>query len=786
MSLARTDFRQPCIRIRTTLNGCYKSGVSDVNVPHTAAQEVPPLKHLSPAIALVVALSAGALSTPAFAAPTAESGPGMTAVAVAPLAIPADSVLLSSGKTGMLSRTETGGTAVHHWTRLSDGDTTVLPAGSYWGSAGTDLVVSQKGAVFTLTDMSGTAGPVVIDTSAFNTTATPYVVDRVVGESLLMTVTVGGAEEFHLVSRGENGRVTDRKLALPDGSRLWFSYSSGPDSVAVSYGEPMANGYYRMRISTVDVATGAINASHSFLPEANHTAIAVTPTHLTWVLRPYGTDPQLQVLSRATGAPVSTTPLIRRETNGLTVHHVGDWVALVKPGGGTANSPHPYTPLTARSLNGAADVALLDHAGSVANSPDGSLLVLGGTLAHGEGLYRIAQDPATGKPTATLLRSFDRPTALAVAKENLPPAGTFDFDRAGGKLKATWALSRSNAWTTLTLTHTVSGRTVKITQGPRDGITVHSLTWDGLYKDGLPAFNGAYTWTMTAAPANGIGPAVERKGSFTLTRAPRPHDFDDNGSPDVLARDRNGNLSSYDIRQIWSLDPYESPYELPIGGGWNVYDRILAAGDLGGTRTGDTVARDKSGVLWLYQGKSGHKAPFAPRTRIGGGWGIYNQLAAGSDVTGDGRPDLLATDKTGVLWLYRSTGNPQSPFATRKKIGGGWGVYNQITATGNLAGADAGDLVARDKAGVLWLYLGKGDGTFAARTRIGGGWNTYDEIIGIGDVDADGRNDLLASNGYMTDETVLYVYRGTGHWKTPFTQRQSNSVEQRAWLGYLF
>ncbi|MFF9147214.1 FG-GAP-like repeat-containing protein [Streptomyces sp. NPDC014861] len=640
--------------------------------------------------------------------------------------------------------------------------------------------------MFTLTDMSGTAGPVVIDTSAFATTASRYTLDRVVGESLLMTATVGGAEEFHLVSRDENGHVKDRKLDLAQGSRPMSSHSSGPDSLAVSYGEPIQNGYYRARLSTVDVDTGAITASHDFLPEAHDTAIAVTPNHLTWVLDPYGRNPRLQVLSRATDTPVATTPLLPRQLNGLTVHQVGDWVALVKPGGGTATSPHPYTPLTARSLNGAADVPLLDHAGSVANSPDGSLLVLGGTLAHGEGLYRIAQNPATGKPTATLLRSFDRPTALAVVKENLPPTGTFDFDRAGGKLKATWALSRSNARTTLTLTHTASGRTVKITQEPRDGITVHALTWDGLYKDGLPAFNGAYTWTMTATPANGIGPSIERKGSFTLTRAPRPHDFDDNGSPDVLARRRDGTLSSYDIRQIWSLGPYESPYELPIGGGWNAYDRILAAGDLGGTRNGDTVARDKSGVLWLYQGRSEHKTPFAPRTRIGSGWGIYDQLAAGSDVTGDGRPDLLATDRTGVLWLYRSTGNPQSPFTARKKIGAGWGVYNQITATGNLAGAGEGDLVARDKAGVLWLYLGKGDGTFAARTRIGGGWNTYDEIIGIGDIDADGRNDLLASTGSIADDTVLYVYRGTGQWKTPLTPRQSNSVEQRAWLGNLF
>ncbi|KQX50066.1 hypothetical protein ASE09_17200 [Streptomyces sp. Root66D1] len=46
-------------------------------------------------------------------------------------------------------------------------------------------------------------------------------------------------------------------------------------------------------------------------------------------------------------------------------------------------------------------------------------------------------------------------------------------------------------------------------------------------------------------------------------------------------------------------------------------------------------------------------------------------------------------------------------------------MYKEVTAVGNVAGAAAGDLVARDSAGVLWLHLGKGDGAFAPRTRFG-------------------------------------------------------------------
>ena len=52
------------------------------------------------------------------------------------------------------------------------------------------------------------------------------------------------------------------------------------------------------------------------------------------------------------------------------------------------------------------------------------------------------------------------------------------------------------------------------------------------------------------------------------------------------------------------------------------------------------MARDSAGTLWLYRGTGNAQAPFAPRTRIGGGWQIYNQLVGAGDMTGDGHPDL--------------------------------------------------------------------------------------------------------------------------------------------------
>ncbi|MET9672855.1 VCBS repeat-containing protein [Streptomyces sp. NPDC006482] len=204
-----------------------------------------------------------------------------------------------------------------------------------------------------------------------------------------------------------------------------------------------------------------------------------------------------------------------------------------------------------------------------------------------------------------------------------------------------------------------------------------------------------------------------------------------------------------------------------LGAGWQVYNQIEAAGNLAGAPAGDLLARDGAGVLWSYLGKG--DGTFATRIRIGPGWQIYNKLAAGSDVTGDGRSDLLATDTSGVLWLYKGTGSWSAPFTGRTRVGAGWQGYHQITAVGDVVGGAAGDLVARDTAGVLWLYQGNGAGNFTTRVRIGAGWNGFTHLVGGGDVTGDGRPDLIAygPNGAA-------VYRATGSTTTPFAAQATN------------
>ncbi|MFE6818401.1 FG-GAP-like repeat-containing protein [Streptomyces sp. NPDC057677] len=712
------------------------------------------MNHLSPAgrclaaAAVALVVTGGVLAAPALAA-----GPAVQAAATVQqqaIILPPGSVALSAGPSGFLSRHKEGETDLYAWTRY-DGTRTPLPGGPYEADPGTDTVVRVDGTTRTFLDMATGEEQVSYDLGG------DYSALRYQGTTLVAWKRVDGRNELRLLDRDDQGRVLDRTVAgLPEGMAWWAAENSDPDTLLLR-GVKVTDGIWQQRLAVVDLAAASVTATYDILATKNvFHPISGSRTHVIWQERDAEGKAVLAVARRGSQEISRSTWVDRASETTLKLGLVGDWAVYSDPGAFTALGPAGRFGTTAQSLVTGETVQLLAHATSVVPTADGGLIATGGTIEHGEGLYRITPDAHDGRPTVSALATTGRPTALTALSEPLAPSGVIDLDKAGGMVPAAWTLSRPNARVTLKLVHAATGASGTVTAGtPVAGTTEFRLDWDGLL-DKFPAYRGAYTWTMRAEPANGIGPAVERTGSFTVTRAPRSHDFDGNGSPDIFSRSSAGSLSLYDVGQLRHLTYDKTPRLSVIGGGWNAYDRIAPAA------TG-LVARDTYGVLWSYEGRG--DGTLTPRKRVGGGWNIYDKLTSGSDLTGDGRNDLLATDKAGVLWLYPGTGD--GAFAARKKIGSGWGVYNQLTATGDLAGAPAGDLVARDRTGVLWLYLGKGDGTFAPRVRIGGGWASF-RIIAPGDVDGDGRNDLVAVPGDGSPNTYMRFYYGTGQWKTPF------------------
>ncbi|MGW4700305.1 FG-GAP repeat domain-containing protein [Streptomyces sp. NPDC004285] len=740
--------------------------------PYSARSVRTGRRHLTAAVATALAVTLGGAvltAAPASAvtdAVTAEAG----TTNPKPVALKATDRLDAVGATGFVA----GG----RWYAYADGSSVPLTAPSY-DSAGGDVVATgddyalTASRVVTLHDMATGAAPVTVDLDALNAR---YV--KAVGPtSLLVQVALeDGSLELRLATV-ERDRVTQRKIAGVPAGKTWFSASTPLNgSVAVQYFSG-ADAARKAQYAVVDLAAAEAVSVLATSP-AHNGDVSLSATHVLAATTKGAEGYRgFVALDRATG---EETPVDLGLDSDLVTGLAGSWATYAARTGLTDEGMLDETrkalvPLRARSLTTGESVRLLDHVSKVLTAPDGSLIAEGGTVKDDEGLYRIALD-ADGRPTARLVASKGVPTEVVPRGTDIPYSVSLD-----GNPTLKWRFSRVNIDVHLTLRNRATGASFSYTMPLSTesagspyyyGDNTVGITWARiaeLSRLGKDARSGMYEWTIRAVPQNGVGPDAETSGTFQATHLADLHDIKQNGGPSLVLRDAAGQMKRVDTRYdaaTKTLKPTGAP--VAGGGGWGAYDRIEAAGDVDHIDGGDVVARDRDGFLWLHPGAGSRWSPtFTPRQRVGDGWNTYTRFTGGSDLNGDGRADLTAVDARGDLYLYEATGYGPQWYKARKKTGHGWGIYNQITAVGNVAGAGAGDLVARDKDGVLWLYLGKGDGTFAPRTRIGGGWNAYTDTVGIGDADGDRVTDLLA---YGPNGTAFF-YKGTGDWKAPFAPR---------------
>ncbi|MFJ7270801.1 FG-GAP repeat domain-containing protein [Streptomyces sp. NPDC099050] len=702
----------------------------------------------------VLAVTLGVVGPVAVApsAAAAHAAGGTAAGVAAPIAFPKDSEVTEAGLTGFLSRPKGG--LEKRWTRYSDGASTGQNFATVVRSSRTaDYLVTSGGLSVTSENLSTKSWlSVTVDTNGATYLGSA-------GNAVFTRAGDGSTVRMHR-HEAEGGTVS--VAGLPAGASAVRFSPGTPEDALVTFNDGAV-----AKWGLVDLAAGTVSGIRTRTAASVGAAMAVSQTHVAWAETELGGtySPALFLLERSSGT-VQQVPLPKEWSSDLRIGLVGGWVVYGEAGGIANGDSSPLYALTGYDPATKKTVKLLDHLTSLAAAPD-ALYVRGGTIALGEGLYKLAPGAGGAAPVVGMVASTGEPTHVVIEGNSVP--AVVDLDQNGGKADLTWQLSRHSVDVKVTLRHVRTGKTREFSVTHPRSRTV-TFAWDGtIGTDSTSAYNGAYTWEMTAAPTNGIGPSTSASGTFQVSRKTVPHDFDDNGSADVIDRDAAGRLWLSDTAYYKEYGQLTAQSRRLIGSGWNIYDRIEATGNVGGTAVGDLVARDKAGVLWLYQGNG--RGGFAARTKVGAGWNTYDRIAAGSDLNGDGRPDLLATDKAGVLWYYKGTGSAAAPFAARTKIGGGWQIFNELTAVGNIAGGPAGDLLARDKAGVLWLYLGKGDGTFTAPTRIGAGWGQYQHLVAIGDGDRDGRPDLVALG-----PTGGYLYGGTGAWRAPLRARQSASL----------
>ncbi len=229
-------------------------------------------------------------------------------------------------------------------------------------------------------------------------------------------------------------------------------------------------------------------------------------------------------------------------------------------------------------------------------------------------------------------------------------------------------------------------------------------------------------------------------------------DFDGDWRNDLVVRWTDGSLRLYSGNGTGGLLPGRK-----IGVGWNIMDALDTAGDLDGTGSLDIVARERAtGYLWLYRG-DGRGGFTVPRLRLGTGWGVMRVIVGPGDLNGDGRLDLLALRASnGTLWLY--PGNGRGSLLAPRQVASGWAGYDSIVPVGDVTGDGRPDVMAREPStGRLWLYPGTGAGGFGARVLVGTGWNTMTALASAGDVNGDRVGDVLARDR----AGVLWLYPRT-------------------------
>ena len=253
--------------------------------------------------------------------------------------------------------------------------------------------------------------------------------------------------------------------------------------------------------------------------------------------------------------------------------------------------------------------------------------------------------------------------------------------------------------------------------------------------------------TMTASLGNRPASDVRR------THQPGAGDIDADGFRDVLAVASSGELRVYggNGRGSWSGEPWV------IASGLRASDRLVTLGDFTGDGEPDIGRIDAAGLFFLRPSRGA--SDFDTELQIGHGWSALTNVVGGLDVDGDGALDVLATDVSGQLLLFRGNGRGGWLSGPAVAVGTGWLAVDRVFTAGDFDGDGQGDLVARradDHS--LWLYPLNGRGSFLTPTRIGANWGGMKTLFSPGQFDGSAGPDVIA----LAEDGKMYLYRGSG------------------------
>jgi sugar lactone lactonase YvrE len=143
----------------------------------------------------------------------------------------------------------------------------------------------------------------------------------------------------------------------------------------------------------------------------------------------------------------------------------------------------------------------------------------------------------------------------------------------------------------------------------------------------------------------------------------------------------------------------------------------------------DLVAVDADGSVYLYPGKG--TGEFFGRVKVVDKSWKGVKIFGHGDLSGDGKADLLVRNGSGVLYLYRGTQQEHTPWSARIQARTGWN-FTSYVAGGDVTGDGVADVMARDSGGTLWLYPGTNKASsslFGSRIKLGTGFNQYNLLF---------------------------------------------------------
>lgn len=177
-----------------------------------------------------------------------------------------------------------------------------------------------------------------------------------------------------------------------------------------------------------------------------------------------------------------------------------------------------------------------------------------------------------------------------------------------------------------------------------------------------------------------FGPARTVGSGFAGSKEVMTTDWDRDGVIDVLVQTLDGRLLLYP-------GVVSGGFKAPVllgSGGWQVM--TVAVGNwCGNNRLPQILATDSSGGLYLYRnvGLTG----MVGRTQVGSG--VSGTRLSMVDYDGDGFQDLLAVESNGNLRLYRGSGLTTPKSEARLVVGTGWTDYSGLRSLKGVTGLNS-------------------------------------------------------------------------------------------------